>query len=916
MRADGMPLRVVAIGATTALIGIGSVMPAVAADSDIAVVNTETIQVYTSPTGEVDEQRIYEQLSFTGNGTVDVKNPVSVDGLRNLDGFGGFEVDGGNQIATVEVDGEERLRTVSDFNGDLPLTVSIEYYLDGERVEPSEIVGESGKLEVKYTVKNVTGVDQEVSFDDGKGGTVTKTVAVPIPMVGSLSTTVPSNFTDVKSDQANIAGDGRGATKMSFTMTLFPPIGSDTAEFGYTANISDGVVPPATISALPVNPLESPSFAAAGESYQGGADTGIELTDGASEIDANLLKLRDGAGELLAGLIKLRDGAQELESGLAGEASPGANLLADGADELNSGLGLINSGSLRLAEGTGEAAAGSVKLSDGAGRLADGAEKASAGSSRLADGASQLAAGLASAESKAPELLGGLRTLRAGLLLVDGGLKQMYTEIGTVPAKAQPLHDGIALLLNGIGSKAAPNTLLYGVDQVRQGLTAALPKIQAMADGVYSNSSSNPGAYQKLGCAVEVLTDLRDGTPPAASDPCYVSATNPTGVRQGLPAAFSPPSNPDPTTWSASNLQYVVLTNVVSGLVDGRSKLATVDGAVNETTLYGGLRTLLGSLSSLNPSSPGAVAALAAVECGLDNTALDGLTFNGVPLDLALCKTYPAGHPLAGQRKPGLKQGLMSLDGGIDQLTAGVVKAIRDAVGTAADVPEDQTLRGGMNGLVGGVDLIIEGGGTLLEGLGLLSDGAGELDTGAGALHEGLGVLAAGAGDLSDGTGTLEDGLNRLDDGANELAAGTSDAADGSGQLADGANQLADGLGDAADGSGQLAGGLEKAADGAPALEDGAQRLSDEGTSKLVEAGKSTAQTYGELYAVIEAGAERADSEKMAFGAPEGAMGLTAYTYEIRGDDGESGRNIARGLGGLALLAAGAGAFALRRRFI
>ena len=45
-------------------------------------------------------------------------------------------------------------------------------------------------------------------------------------------------------------------------------------------------------------------------------------------------------------------------------------------------------------------------------------------------------------------------------------------------------------------------------------------------------------------------------------------------------------------------------------------------------------------------------------------------------------------------------------------------------------------------------------------------------------------------------------------------------------------------------------------------------------------------------------------------------MGLTAYTYEIRGDDGESGRNIARGLGGLALLAAGAGAFALRRRMI
>ena len=40
-----------------------------------------------------------------------------------------------------------------------------------------------------------------------------------------------------------MAGDGKGGTKLSFTMTLFPPIGSDTATFGYTAEIADGVVP-------------------------------------------------------------------------------------------------------------------------------------------------------------------------------------------------------------------------------------------------------------------------------------------------------------------------------------------------------------------------------------------------------------------------------------------------------------------------------------------------------------------------------------------------------------------------------------------------------------------------------------------------------------------------------------------------
>ncbi|HEX5770529.1 MAG TPA: hypothetical protein VFY11_06150, partial [Nocardioidaceae bacterium] len=113
-----------------------------------------------------------------------------------------------------------------------------------------------------------------------------------------------------------------------------------------------------------------------------------------------------------------------------------------------------------------------------------------------------------------------------------------------------------------------------------------------------------------------------------------------------------------------------------------------------------------------------------------------------------------------------------------------------------------------------------------------------------------------------------------------------------------------------------LAEGLDKAAAGAPKIQDGAQRLSDEGTSKLVEAGESTAQNYGEMYATIEAGAERAQTEKMVYGAPEGAIGLAAYSYEIKGEDGEGTRNVTRGLGGLAVLAAGAGAFALRRRVI
>ncbi len=203
---------------------------------------------------------------------------------------------------------------------------------------------------------------------------------------------------------------------------------------------------------------------------------------------------------------------------------------------------------------------------------------------------------------------------------------------------------------------------------------------------------------------------------------------------------------------------------------------------------------------------------------------------------------------------------------------------------------------------------------TLLCGAAALADGGQELQDGTSKLLDGSVKLDDGGAQLADGTGQLSTGLGKLDGGAQKLADGVAKAFDGSGLLADGAQTLSDGLQDAANGSGLLAEGLGTAADGAPKLRDGAQRLSDEGTQKLIEAGVATTVSYGEMVAVMKAGADRADAEKMAYGAPDDAIGLTAYSYVISGDDGESGRNWARGLGGLALLGAGGGVFALRRR--
>jgi putative membrane protein len=747
-------------------------------DDKVDVVNTETVQVYMDPDGRVQSSRVYEQLVLTGTGKVDIENPVSTKGLRNLDGFGGFDVRHGKQVGTFDVDGVTRARSVSDFDGKLPLDVHVAYSLNGREVKPGDVVGENGQLKVTFTVKNVTSESREVTVPDGKGGTVKRTVDVAIPMVGSLTTVAPPSFADVKSDQANMAGDGRGGTKLTFTMTLFPPIGSPEATFGYTAQITDGVVPRIDVSALPVNPLKSPSFKTAATSYQSGADTGAQLASGALEIDSNLLKLRDGASDLLAGLLKLHAGSEELQTGLAGKLAPGAKRLAAGNGDLDEGLGLID-------DGEGKAAAG-------AGTLAEGTGDAFAGSTRLRDGLGQISGGLSQLASAQglPKAAGAVDLLKAGVdqvLAGFGAVGQTGTlmdGLSKIEGGAGALNTGASQLAGGLGQLVAPTGLPAakgGVDDVKGGLD------QALATG---------GSLDQLKAGLNALLGLDCGP-----------------VCQG-----------------------VITTQILPGLASSRTNLQAASAGLGQVS--GGLATAIGGLNQqLIPGAQGIAAGAAALA--------DGAT------------KAKAG---AGQ----LKGGVAQVRDGLEQLDAGLTSAV--------------------------------------SGVLQLNGGAGQAYSGSVDLADGLGRIDAGAGTLADKLGLLADGTAR--------------ARDASGKLAAGAGELSAGVDRAAQGSGDLADGLGQAAAGAPQLVDGAGRLSKEGTQVIAGKGSETAQEYGTLYAVLEQGAERADTERMAYGAPDGAAGLTAYTYVINADDGEGSRNWVRTAGGAALLAASGGVVLLRRRLL
>ncbi|WGL53913.1 hypothetical protein P5P86_08810 [Nocardioides sp. BP30] len=688
------PLAIAAV-LTTGLLGTGAASAATGtAGAGVDVSNTETVQVYVSPDGKLGQQHIYEQLVLTGHGKADVVNPITTSGLRNLDSFSGVHVKDGNQIVDTTVDGEKDLRTVSNYHGDLPLTLKVSYKLNGKPVKAADIVGKSGHLDVSYTIKNTSGKPTQLSFDDGKGGTVSKMVNVPIPMVASMSVDAPTDFRDVSSHEASMGGDGHGGTLMQFTLTLLPPIGPAEATFGYSADITDGVVPSAEINALPVDPLASPTFASAASSYKGGADTGVQLTAGALKMDAGLVKLQGGASDLVAGLIKLHDGAGQLSTGLKDTAAPGAAKLADGTTQLDDG------------------------------------------GKQLADGAGQLTAGLKKLKSKAPALADGVSQISDGQQQIAAGLTTLYDGVTDPDKKAQ--------------------------------------------------------LQQLVGWANTVQTEL-----------------------------------------------------------------GTAADAENENlnTVAGSLAAIENHLANL-PDSADKTAALDAARKWLSKDSSGKWTAGALPTDLAF------------------KAGLIGI--GLKQVQSSL-QDIANGLGTpSSGCPTDktkQTLRGCMAALVAGGK---------------------KLDHAVPKLRSGVNQLAAGSTKLSTGAGQLSDGL---------------------GQANTGAHQLADGLGTAADGAGQIDDGLGTASAGAPKIVAGAKKLSVKGSQKIAAAGEDTAQSYGEMYAELVAGAKRANTEAMAVGAPKGASSLMAYQFVITGADGQVGRNVTRTLLGGGLLVVAAGGMLLRRRF-
>jgi putative membrane protein len=921
--------RLVSLLALATLVALPASLPALAQSGTAErIVHRQSVRTDMTPSGEVEEARIFTQLTVVGDGEVEVVLPSqSTQGLRNLEGFGRPSVEGDQVVHTVTATADGGFeRTVAENTATLPIELGVEYRLDGEPIEPSDLVGRSGQLTASFTVRNTTAEPTEVQYFDGQGARQTETIDVAVPIVGSLSMELDGRFVDIDAPAAAVAGNGRGDTRISWSLVLFEPVGSEEQTVSYTAYVSDAIVPEVTGQFLPVDSNSFTSLESVQETFGQVAEGLRSLTTGALIVDGNVKLLAAGTAQLLDGLGQLSDGADQLAVGLNERAAPGSQQLADGTGQARDGSRQLADGLLELEDGAGQLSAGLGQASGGASELADGLDLLADGSGRLRSGSSQLAAGASQLDTSAGELAAGAQLVGTGATGLLGGLQLLKASINdpeALPAAIagiELLRGAVAGMQQGIGSATTPETLLNGLARLGGGLSNPAcdlgnPRDPANPCGVLQvlgllragiGPSSTPGTLLYGVARIEGGLNNPACNPANPTDPA-----NPCGIKQGAGAIaagageLSSQAAGARTTLEAIDqsalgpVDQARLNGVIQGIGDAGTPdtllngLARIQAGANgisagadaliaglgdaetEATLRYGLAQLDAGLQSLEGAvgSPAAAGTLlngvARITGGLSNPACD-------PED----PRNPA-NPCGILQVLGLVDaGLVDLGDGLE----GALDSLNAGLGSTSDGPTD-SLIGGANALAGGAGQVASGASRLqAEGTTPLAAGAGELSTGAGQLAAGAGAAADGGQALESGLGQLDDGGQRLAAGANTAASGANDLANGLVQIDDGANELADGLQDAADGSQQLADGLESAEEGGEQIAEGTQALTDRGMSQLIDGASEGAKSPALAVAHAKAADARGKAgDGLPYGTVPGAEATAVYQFELAG---------------------------------
>ena len=432
----------------------------------------ETVYIFTNAKGEKQNIIVSNHLKNTDNAD-NLQDMTSLSNIENVKGDEAFKQNGEN--IDWKSNGSD-IYYQGNTDKKPPISVKVSYKLDGNDIEPDELLGKSGKVTIRYDYENNAGETKKINGKD-------EDVFVPFTMATVL--TLPCDkFSNINVTNGKVMSEGNNSVVLAITFPkLAKSLGLDDKEeklpeyFEITADVKDFALNMSITAALP--------------------DMISELIDTDSntknKLQDNIDKLLDGADELKTGAVTLKDGTSTLKN-KSDKLADGVKILDSGADKLSKNISKLSTGASTLKTGIYSFKNGADKLNAGANKLNAGIDSVKDGADKLSEGGIKLSSSLTALSEEYSKINAGIISLVDKVSGISTSASKQVDELNN---KITTYKEKMGALIKAYGSeeKIAANPADWAAYNQMKGAVGAM---ESMATSLSAQSSPDENSAKNL----------------------------------------------------------------------------------------------------------------------------------------------------------------------------------------------------------------------------------------------------------------------------------------------------------------------------------------------------------------------------------------------------------------------------------
>ncbi len=455
----------------------------------------ETVYVLLSPDGGVVDQRVVNRLHAKGHVTeaVDYGDYSSV---RNMQSGPEPVVDGDRIEWNTDILTQRDIYYEGITDRQLPVGVSIQYFLDGMRVDDRQLTGGSGRLRLEIEFSNQTGRTVPVVYESCNGSMIIEDTKIYVPFLAQVSYAADLEvFSEIWAPDAIKVVSGK---TMNLGFSAFPYPEAKVSFEMTGVNIS---LESLMITVVPVMPPIPET---------GIEEKVVELYEGVASLDKGFVSFVDAAGQLsegsseliskgelfLSSIEELAEGSRQIETG-ASRLVDGYNGGMGGLQEITAGLNSLSHGLGTSSQGMDAVAASAKSISESCSVLAQSSELIAEAASSLYEGLSQLEDSGSQTASEALSLTeqhphdSKLYELGNSIIIQNETVKQLVETGRALSDGTRELDNGFSVLIESMDGQFIP-----GIEQTGAAMKETAANAQILADALneYENGQKEFGS--------------------------------------------------------------------------------------------------------------------------------------------------------------------------------------------------------------------------------------------------------------------------------------------------------------------------------------------------------------------------------------------------------------------------------------